>query len=38
MPDYPFVVMPHPITSLDEDGLRRRADGALPRVLEILLS
>ncbi len=35
--DYPFIVVPHPVGSLDEDGVMERARYALPRVLEILL-
>ena len=36
-PDFPFVAVPHPITSLDEAGLRHRARLAAPRVEAILL-
>ena len=35
-PDYPFVVVPHPIGSLTGDELRARARVAAPRVIEIL--
>ena len=34
--DYPFIVVPHPVGSLPEDGLRARAEVALPRVVELL--
>jgi hypothetical protein len=37
MPDYPFVVIEHPIGRLDDDELRRRAEEALPRVVKLLL-
>ncbi|MCH9036247.1 MAG: hypothetical protein IH860_02870 [Chloroflexi bacterium] len=36
MPCYPFVVVDHPIGSLEEAGLLERARMALPQVLEIL--
>ena len=35
--DYPFSIVPHPVGSLDEEGVMERARQALPRVLEILL-
>ena len=38
MPGFPFVTMPHPITSLDDAGMRERAQSTVPKVLEILLS
>jgi hypothetical protein len=37
LPGYPVAVVPHPIGSLTEDGLRERAKVALPQVLDILL-
>ena len=37
IPDYPFSVVPHPIGSLDDEGMMTRAREALPKVLEILL-
>jgi hypothetical protein len=37
-PDYPYVVVKHPIGSLDEDTLKERARDALPQVLNILLN
>jgi hypothetical protein len=37
-PDYPYVVVKHPIGSLDEDTLKERAKDALPQVLDILLN
>ncbi|MFQ5933195.1 MAG: hypothetical protein ACE5KI_00960 [Dehalococcoidia bacterium] len=36
IPDYPFAVIPHPIGSLTEEGLKERAREALPQVLNIL--
>ena len=38
IPDYPFVVLPHPLGSLDEERLRERAIRAAPDVLSILLA
>ena len=35
-PDYPFVVVPHPIGSLTPTELRERAQLATPQVVEIL--
>ena len=37
IPDYPFVVLPHPLGSLSAEPLRERAMEAAPRVIEILL-
>ena len=37
MPDYPFVVMQHPIARLDDDELRAKAEAVLPQVVELLL-
>ncbi|MBI2846379.1 MAG: hypothetical protein HYX82_00700 [Chloroflexi bacterium] len=37
LPDYPFVVVPHPVGSLSQAGLMERAKLALPHVLELLL-
>ena len=36
-PDYPFAVLPHPITALTEEQLAERARLALPQVLRLLL-
>ena len=36
IPDYPFVVLPHPLGSLPPDALRERAREAAPEVLRIL--
>jgi len=36
--DYPFVVVPHPLGSLDREALRQRAVEAAPEVLKILLA
>ncbi len=38
IPDYPFVVVPHPLGSLPDDVLRERAVRAAPEVLQILLA
>jgi hypothetical protein len=37
LPDYPFVVVPHPFGSLDEAAVRARADAALARIEALLL-
>ena len=37
MPDYPFVVIDHPIGRLEDDELRRRAEAALPAVIKLLV-
>ena len=38
IPDYPYVVLPHPVGSLSQDELRDRAIQAAPDVLSILLA
>lgn len=38
IPDYPFVVLPHPLGSLDAEQLRQRAMQAAPEALQILLA
>jgi hypothetical protein len=38
IPDYPFVVLPHPLGSLPPDELMQRATQAAPEVLRILLA
>ena len=38
IPDYPFVVLAHPLGSLDAAGLREKAMQAAPEVLRILLA
>ena len=38
IPDYPFVVLPHPLGSLTPEQLRERAVQAAPDVLSILLA
>ena len=38
IPDYPYVVVPHPLGSLTTDALRQRAIQAAPEVLRILLA
>jgi hypothetical protein len=37
MPDYPFVVIEHPIGRLEDDELRRKAEAVLPEVVKLLL-
>lgn len=34
---YPYVMLPHPLGSLDQDALREKAIQAAPEVLQILL-
>ncbi len=38
IPDYPFVVLPHPLGSMTPEGLRERAIQAAPEVLRILIA
>ena len=38
IPDYPYVILPHPLGSLSEEALRERAMQAAPEVLRILLA
>ena len=38
IPDYPYVVVPHPLGSLTPEELRGRAMQAAPEVLRILLA
>jgi len=38
IPDYPYAVLPHPLGSLDDAGIRARATQAAPDVLRILLA
>lgn len=37
MPGYPFVVLPHPVTSLTADEARARADAATPYIESLLV-
>ena len=37
IPGYPYVMLPHPLGSLDQDALREKAIQAAPGVLQILL-
>ncbi len=34
--DYQYVTITHPVSSLDAEGVRERAEQALPQILEIL--
>ena len=36
LPDYGFAVVEHPIGSLTADGVRQRAEAALPQVVALL--
>ena len=36
--DYPFAIIPHPVGSLEEEGVALQARRALPQVLELLLT
>ncbi|MDA1348763.1 MAG: hypothetical protein O3A47_07840 [Chloroflexi bacterium] len=38
IPDYPFVVLPHPLGSLSPEALREKSVMAAPEVLRILLA
>ena len=35
-PGFEYVLVPHPVASLDAEGIRQRVEEVLPRVLEIL--
>ncbi len=37
IPEFPFVVVPHPLGSLDKASLRKRAIMAAPEVMKILM-
>ena len=36
VPDYPFVVIPHPIANDRDDDLRAKAEAALARIVPLL--
>ncbi|MBI3246020.1 MAG: hypothetical protein HYZ50_05895 [Deltaproteobacteria bacterium] len=38
MPDYPFVVIPHPISNNSEIVLREKAEDVVRQCVEILLA
>jgi hypothetical protein len=38
VPDFRFVMMPHPLGSLTPDGIERRAHGLVEQVLALLKS
>ena len=38
IPSYPFVIVPHPISRLGEDGLKEIAKMAESQVVELLLN
>ncbi len=35
-PGFQYVTLPHPVASLSAEGIQRRVEEVLPRVLEIL--
>lgn len=35
-PGFEYVLVPHPVASLDAEGIRQRVEEVLPRVLAIL--
>lgn len=37
IPDFPFAVLPHPLGSLDETSLRKRAQEVAEDIIKILL-
>lgn len=37
LPDYPHVVIPHPLGSLPDEELELRAEQILPQIIKILL-
>ena len=36
VPDFRFVMMPHPLASLTPDGIERSADALIDKVLQLL--
>ena len=38
IPDYPYLVLPHPVSSLDEDGIQKLVTAYFARILELLLT
>lgn len=36
VPDFPYVLVPHPVASLSALEIRQRAEDVVPRVLQIL--
>ncbi|MFT5530032.1 MAG: hypothetical protein ACI91O_000039 [Candidatus Poriferisodalaceae bacterium] len=37
VPDHPFAIIEHPISSADEEGLIARAQAAVDRIVEVLV-
>lgn len=35
-PGFQYLLVPHPVASLDAEGIRQRVEDMLPRILEIL--
>ena len=38
IPDYPYMVLPHPVSSLDEQGIQKLLTAYFPQILELLLT
>ena len=38
IPDYPYMVLPHPVSSLDEKGIQKLVAAHFPQILELLLT
>ena len=38
IPDYPFIVLPHPVSSLDQKGIDDLVKRFFPQVLGLLLA
>ncbi len=38
IPDYPFLIVPHPLSNLTEEELQARAAAAAPAVARVLLT
>jgi hypothetical protein len=36
LPDYPFVVIGHPVANDNDEALQAKAEAAVPRIVEIL--
>jgi len=36
MPDYPYAVIPHPVSSLSPEEVRQRAEQVVPELLRLL--
>lgn len=38
IPDYPFIVLPHPVSSLDRNGIDELVKRFFPQILGLLLA